>query len=438
MGSCGEAGRCQAAGPDHYLICASERWQRMGAGGYRRNIQLDDHLTSRLPRYPSSRLSDLGAYGAAVVTYIDSANKTLMVSAFGAAEPWTERGPSILAETLAAFVLQTGLDAVDVDYEDFDTFDQNATASVDWLVSLIECLRLLLLYCGTRITMPLVAPWFSDVRFGGAFHELHPRVGRNQVASRFAVHFDGFRLGPRIARGEARRLEKLHDLTNIAPFDDPYVIAGQGTIGMEILRQTSLQNLEAIFCRIGGGGLIAGIEVYIKRIAPHLKIIGVETYDANVAVRTLHDGCRTVLNDVGLFADGRETFRLCREVVDEIIQVSTDELCAAIKDVFRLDWTPASPSPPNGDAACWRLVDRSWPGCARWPLRKELTRVWRGGRDGGRASGRRFGLECARTRSWTRTRLDADVDSNVDSDVDSVVEMEPEMRRTRSSNGRRW
>ncbi|KAI9834601.1 MAG: hypothetical protein M1826_000003 [Phylliscum demangeonii] len=143
------------------------------------------------------------------------------------------------------------------------------------------------------------------------------------------------------AKEEAGRLEKLHGLTDIAPFDDPYVIAGQGTIGMEILRQTSLQNLEAIFCCVGGGGLIAGIGVYIKRIAPHVKIIGVETYDANAMVRSLHEGRRTVLNDVGLFADGaavktvgRETFRLCQEVVDEIIQVSTDELCAAIKDVF--------------------------------------------------------------------------------------------------------
>ncbi|KAI9825870.1 MAG: threonine deaminase [Thelocarpon impressellum] len=143
------------------------------------------------------------------------------------------------------------------------------------------------------------------------------------------------------AKEEAYRLEKLHGLTNIAPFDDPYVIAGSGTIGMEILRQTNLQNLEAIFCCVGGGGLIAGIGVYIKRIAPHVKIIGVEANDANAMVVSLQEGRRVALNDVGLFADGaavknvgEETFRLCKEVVDEIIQVSTDEICAAIKDVF--------------------------------------------------------------------------------------------------------
>ncbi|KAI9762827.1 MAG: threonine deaminase [Chaenotheca gracillima] len=143
------------------------------------------------------------------------------------------------------------------------------------------------------------------------------------------------------AKDEAHRLEKLHGLTNIPPFDDPYVIAGQGTIGMELLRQTNLQELEAIFCCVGGGGLIAGIGMYIKRMAPHVKIIGVETFDANAMVQSLRENRRVVLKDVGLFADGaavktvgEETFRLCQEVVDEIIQVTTDETCAAIKDVF--------------------------------------------------------------------------------------------------------
>jgi len=143
------------------------------------------------------------------------------------------------------------------------------------------------------------------------------------------------------AKVECSRLEKLHGLTNIPPFDDPYVIAGQGTIGMELLRQTNIQKLEAIFCCIGGGGLIAGIGVYVKRIAPHVKIIGVETYDANAMVQSLAAGKRVVLKDVGLFADGaavknvgEETFRICQEVVDDVIQVTTDEVCAAIKDVF--------------------------------------------------------------------------------------------------------
>jgi len=143
------------------------------------------------------------------------------------------------------------------------------------------------------------------------------------------------------AKEECYRLEKLHGLTNIPPFDDPYVIAGQGTIGMELLRQTNIQQLEAIFCCVGGGGLIAGIGVYVKRIAPRVKIIGVETYDANALVQSRAKGERVVLRDVGLFADGaavktvgEETFRVCQEVVDDVIQVTTDEICAAIKDVF--------------------------------------------------------------------------------------------------------
>lgn len=143
------------------------------------------------------------------------------------------------------------------------------------------------------------------------------------------------------AKAECHRLERLHGLINIPPFDDPYVIAGQGTIGMELLRQTDLQKLEAIFCCVGGGGLIAGIGTYVKRIAPHVKIIGVETYDANALVQSLAKGERVVLKEVGLFADGaavktvgEETFRLCQKVVDDVIQVTTDEVCAAIKDVF--------------------------------------------------------------------------------------------------------
>ena len=143
------------------------------------------------------------------------------------------------------------------------------------------------------------------------------------------------------AKAEAHRLEKLHGLVSIPPFDDPYVIAGQGTIGMELLRQTNLEDLQAVFCCVGGGGLIAGIGVYIKRIAPHVKIIGVEAYDANAMVESLKAKKRVFLKDVGLFADGaavktvgEETFRICREVVDEIVQVTTDETCAAIKDVF--------------------------------------------------------------------------------------------------------
>ncbi|KAF7712330.1 Threonine dehydratase [Penicillium ucsense] len=143
------------------------------------------------------------------------------------------------------------------------------------------------------------------------------------------------------AKEEAHRLEKQHGLTNIPPFDDPYVIAGQGTIGMELLRQANLEKLEAVFCGVGGGGLIAGIGVYLKRIAPHVRIIGVEAHEANAMAQSLHGGERVLLNEVGLFADGaavktvgEETWRVSREVIDEVVQVSTDEICAAIKDVF--------------------------------------------------------------------------------------------------------
>ncbi|BCS00946.1 threonine dehydratase, biosynthetic [Aspergillus luchuensis] len=143
------------------------------------------------------------------------------------------------------------------------------------------------------------------------------------------------------AKQEAYRLQEQHGLTMIPPFDDPYVIAGQGTIGMEILRQANLQKLEAVFCAVGGGGLIAGIGVYLKRIAPHVKIIGVEAQDANAMAQSLDSGSRVFLKDVGLFADGaavksvgEENYRLAREVIDEVVQVTTDETCAAIKDAF--------------------------------------------------------------------------------------------------------
>ncbi|KAJ9489502.1 hypothetical protein VN97_g3789 [Penicillium thymicola] len=143
------------------------------------------------------------------------------------------------------------------------------------------------------------------------------------------------------AKEEAHRLEKQHSLTNIPPFDDPYVIAGQGTIGMELLRQANLDKLEAVFCAVGGGGLIAGVGVYLKRIAPQVKVIGVEAYDANAMAQSLDEGNRVFLKEVGLFADGaavksvgEETWRLSREVIDDVIQVSTDETCAAIKDAF--------------------------------------------------------------------------------------------------------
>jgi threonine dehydratase len=138
----------------------------------------------------------------------------------------------------------------------------------------------------------------------------------------------------------ARQLEEEKGLTFIHPFDDPDVIAGQGTIGMEILRQCQ-QPIHAIFVAIGGGGLISGIAAYVKRLHPEIKIIGVEPVDADAMYQSLQAGHRVRLANVGLFADGvavrqvgEETFRLCQEYVDEIILVDTDDTCAAIKDVF--------------------------------------------------------------------------------------------------------
>jgi threonine dehydratase len=138
----------------------------------------------------------------------------------------------------------------------------------------------------------------------------------------------------------ARQLEAEKGLTFIHPFDDPHVIAGQGTIGMEILRQYQ-KPIHAIFVAIGGGGLISGIAAYVKRLRPEIKIIGVEPVDADAMSQSLKAGKRVRLSQVGLFADGvavrevgEETFRLCQEYIDEIILVGTDDTCAAIKDVF--------------------------------------------------------------------------------------------------------
>ena len=138
----------------------------------------------------------------------------------------------------------------------------------------------------------------------------------------------------------ARQLEIEKGLTFIHPFDDPDVIAGQGTIGMEILRQYQ-QPIHAIFVAIGGGGLISGIAAYIKRLRPEIRIVGVEPVDSDAMSQSLKAGKRISLKQVGLFADGvavrqvgEETFCLCQQYVDEVILVSTDDTCAAIKDVF--------------------------------------------------------------------------------------------------------
>jgi threonine dehydratase len=138
----------------------------------------------------------------------------------------------------------------------------------------------------------------------------------------------------------AMRLKRKRGLTFVHPYDDPDVIAGQGTIGMEILRQTT-RPIHAVFVAVGGGGLIAGIAAYIKRLRPSVRVIGVQPVDSDAMTRSLKAGRRVVLDHVGLFADGvavkqvgKETFRLAKKLVDEMVLVDTDEMCAAIKDVF--------------------------------------------------------------------------------------------------------
>jgi threonine dehydratase len=162
----------------------------------------------------------------------------------------------------------------------------------------------------------------------------------------------------------ARQLEAEKGLTFIHPFDDPDVIAGQGTIGMEILRQWQ-QPIHAIFVAIGGGGLISGIAAYVKRIRPEIKIIGVEPVDADAMAQSLKAGHRVRLPQVGLFADGvavrevgEETFRLCQQYVDEVMLVDTDDTCAAIKDVFEDTRSILEPAGALAIAAAKAYVER--------------------------------------------------------------------------------
>ena len=142
------------------------------------------------------------------------------------------------------------------------------------------------------------------------------------------------------AYAHAVKLGERQGLTFIHPFDDPEVIAGQGTIAMEMLRQHQ-GPLHAVFVAIGGGGLISGVANYIKAVRPDVKIIGVQTHDSNAMWQSVNAGKRIALDDVGLFADGtavklvgEETFRIARGLVDEFVSVDTDAVCAAIKDVF--------------------------------------------------------------------------------------------------------
>jgi threonine dehydratase len=166
-----------------------------------------------------------------------------------------------------------------------------------------------------------------------------PRIKVDAVAARGAkvvLHGDSYD----DAYGRSAEIARRDKLTYVHPYDDPDVIAGQGTIGMELLRQHG-GPLDAVFVAVGGGGLIAGIAAYVKRLRPEVKIIGVEPIDADCMARSLAAGHRVRLKQVGLFADGVavkqpgvETFRVCRGLVDDMVLVDNDDICAAIKDVF--------------------------------------------------------------------------------------------------------
>ncbi|MBK9608352.1 MAG: threonine ammonia-lyase, biosynthetic [Betaproteobacteria bacterium] len=177
--------------------------------------------------------------------------------------------------------------------------------------------------CAATIVMPVTTPLIKvdAVRARGASVVLHGDS-----------YSDAYEHALALAAGGS--------LTLVHPYDDPEVIAGQGTIGMEILRQHP-GPLAAIFIPVGGGGLISGIAAYVKRVRPEIRIVGVEPADSDAMTRSIAAGRRVKLAHVGLFADGvavkqvgKETFRLAREFVDEMMTVDTDAICAAIKDVY--------------------------------------------------------------------------------------------------------
>ena len=148
----------------------------------------------------------------------------------------------------------------------------------------------------------------------------------------------------------ASELEREHGYTLVHPFDDPDVIAGQGTVAMEILRQCD-GPIDAVFVPVGGGGLIAGMAAYIKAVRPGIRVVGVQAADSDAMSRSIAAGERVALNDVGLFCDGtavklvgEEPFRLAQDLVDEFVMVDTDAVCAAIKDVFQDTRTVLEPA----------------------------------------------------------------------------------------------
>ena len=204
--------------------------------------------------------------------------------------------------------------------------------------------------CQAIIVMPVTTPQVkidAVARFGGDNVQI---VLHGESYSDAALH--------------AKALEQKKGLTFVHPFDDPDVIAGQGTVAMEILRQHA-GPIDAVFVAIGGGGLISGVAAYIKAVRPEIKVIGVQTNDSDAMAKSVKAGKRITLADVGLFADGtavklvgEETLRLTRELVDEFVVVTTDEVCAAIKDIYQDTRSIVEPSGAMGVAGLKQYAAR--------------------------------------------------------------------------------
>src|SRR5690606_7235257 len=148
----------------------------------------------------------------------------------------------------------------------------------------------------------------------------------------------------------AHKLVEEKEMVYVPPYDDPHVIAGQGTVAAELLRQMP-DNIDAVFIPVGGGGLCAGMAAYIKYLRPETRVIAVEPDDAACLQAALTHNKRVVLPEVGIFADGvavaqigKETFRVLKQCVDEVVTVSSDEMCAAIKDIFEETRSIAEPA----------------------------------------------------------------------------------------------
>ncbi|OCH93773.1 threonine dehydratase I [Obba rivulosa] len=183
----------------------------------------------------------------------------------------------------------------------------------------------------------------------------------SRLGAKVVLHGDDFDE----AKAECARLAASHGLAFVPPYDDPLVVAGQGTIGMEILKQVAdSDTLDGVFAAVGGGGLVAGICEYIKRIgSPNTKVIGAETLDGDAMARSLKEGERVTLKEVGPFSDGTavkivgvEPFRICQKLLDGIVKVDTDELCAAIKDIFEETRSVTEPAGALGLAGLKRYI----------------------------------------------------------------------------------